>query len=70
MSTATWPSVVRMSAECINVAKAGVISRRVTQYSPLTRLADVLQQECARVDRKWGARNGPQVAHGEECAAG
>ena len=30
VSVATWPSVVRMSAECINVAKAGVISRGVT----------------------------------------
>ena len=30
MSTATWPSVVRMSAECINAVKAGVISRGVT----------------------------------------
>ena len=28
---ATWPSVVRTSAECINVAKAGVISRGVTR---------------------------------------
>jgi hypothetical protein len=27
---ATWPSVVRTSAECINVVKAGVISRGVT----------------------------------------
>jgi hypothetical protein len=27
---ATWPSVVRRSAECINVVKAGVISRGVT----------------------------------------
>ena len=30
VSVATWPSAVRTSAECINVAKAGVISRGVT----------------------------------------
>ena len=30
VSVATWPSVVRMSAECISVARAGVISLGVT----------------------------------------
>ena len=69
MSTATWPSVVRMSAECINVAKAGPRDLAgCDAYSRLTRLADVLQQECARVES--GARETGQVAHGEECAAG
>ena len=30
VSAATWPSVVRMRAECISVVKAGVISRGAT----------------------------------------